>query len=316
MPAAGEDTVYFSHGRVRSQTRLTGEVLDFTGKQLQIRVNGQVATYPTERVSRIEFRRLQEHTDGDRLFEKHDFAEARKSYLQAQLGEGRRWVRRLLTAQVAWCYRHLQQMDSAGEVFLGLLADDPDTQHFDCIPLAWLPQTVTLPMEAKARNWLASEQPAAKLLGASHLLPTAHRATAVDVLRTLQFHADTRIAGLARAQLWRADLGTASPKQIEEWQEQLDKVPEPLRAGAYYILGSALARTGQSKQAALVLLRVPVLYSKERTLAARALLDAARQLDKLGQRREALRLYREIAADYAETRDATEAKAELAKPVE
>jgi tetratricopeptide (TPR) repeat protein len=312
--AAEEDVVYFSHGRLRSQTRLTGEVVDFTGKQLQIRVNGQVSSYATERVSHVEFRRQPEHHEADQLFAKRDFAEARNRYLRTQLVEGRRWVRRLLVSQVIWCYAHLQQMDSAGDTFLDLLADDPDTQYFDAIPLAWLPQAVPPLLENKARAWLDSHQPAAVLMGASHLVSTSQRAAAMDALRKLRLHADPRIAGLAAAQLWRAELATASPRELEEWREELPKIPEPLRAGAYYMLGSGLARNGQAQTAALSFLRVPVLYPRHRNLAARALLDAGRQLDKLGRRSEALRLYREIVADYPETRDAAEAKAEMAKP--
>jgi tetratricopeptide (TPR) repeat protein len=311
---SAEDAVYFSHGRVRSQSRLTGEVVDYTGKQLQIRVNGQVATFPAEQVARIEFRRLPEHAEGDQLFAQRDFSEARNRYLKARQGEGRPWVQRMLMAQVAWCYRHLQQYDSAGEVFLGILASDPETPYYDCLPLAWLPQTLTPALEQKSLRWLSSEQPAAALLGASHLLAaTSHRTAALEKLRTLRFHNDARIAGLARAQLWRSELATVATRQIDDWQAELQKTPEALRAGPYYLLGQALARNGRAEEAALAFLRVPILYPRERNLAARCLLDAARQLDKTGQRGESARLYREIVSQYAETRDAAEAKSELAK---
>jgi len=168
-------------------------------------------------------------------------------------------------------------------------------------------------MEQKAQAWLASDQPVAQLLGASHLLMTRHRAAAIDKLQTLRFQRDGRIAGPAKAQLWRAELATASSAKVAEWQSELSKIPEPLRAGGYYVVGSALARHQQGEEAALTLLRVPVLYPQDRNLAARCLADAARLLEGLGKADEAARLNRELLTQYAETRDALEVKS-AAKP--
>jgi hypothetical protein len=303
-----QDIVYFSHPRTRGETRLVGEVVEYKGKQLEIRVEGQSRTMPAEQVRRIEFQKQPLHAEGDKLFAERDFAEARNRYLKARRVERRGWVQRILMAQVVWCDRHLRQFDGAGERFLALVADDPDTPYFDALPLAWLPQPLSPAVETKALAWIAGDQPVAQLLGASHLLMTRHRSTALEKLQSLRFHRDPRIAGPAKAQTWRAELATASSAKVAEWQGELEKIPERLRAGAYYVVGSALARQQQPEDAALMLLRVPVLSPQDRDLAARCLADAARLLHERGKLDEAARLRRELLAKYSETSDAQEIK--------
>jgi hypothetical protein len=306
--ACAEDIVYFGHPRARGETRVRGEVVDYKGKQLEIRVEGQVRTLPAEQVRRIDFQKHAEHVAGDKLFAAHDFAQARTHYQKARLAEPRAWVQRILLAQLVWCDRHLEQFELAGERFLALLADDPDTPYFEAMPLPWAARPLSPALEAKALTWLASDQPAAQLLGAGHLVMTRHRAQALAALQTLRFQKDARLAGPAKAQIWRAEMASASSAQVAQWHEDLKGIPERLRAGGYYVVGSALARQQQGEDAALTLLRVPVLYPQERDLAARCLADAAALLEGQGKADEAARLRRELTTKYAGTRDAEEAK--------
>lgn len=311
--ADAQDVVYLS-ARGRGETRLVGEIVDYKGKQLEIRVEGQVRTMPGEQVRRIEFRKHALHLEGDKLFAAHDFAAARERYAKASAAESRAWVRRMLVAQVVWCDRHLALFGTAVDELLAIAADDPETPYFDALPLAYLPQPIAPALEQKARGWLAKDEPAAQLLGASYLLMTTHRAAAVDRLQSLRSHRDPRIAGAAKSQLWRAELATATSAKVAEWQSELNKIPEAVRAGGYYVVGSALARQQQPEEAALTLLRVPVLYPHDRNLAARCLADAARLLQGLGKTDEAARLNRELLSQYAETRDAAEVKATVKPP--
>ncbi len=304
-----EDIVYFAHPRARGETRVAGDVIDYKGKQLEIRVEGQVRTLSAEQVRRIETRKQPAHVEGDKFFAAHDFSQARNAYQKARLAEPRAWVQRMLLAQLVWCDAHLGQFETAGERFLTLMGDDAETPYFDALPLAWVPRPATAALESRALAWLAAEPPVAQLLGASHLLMTRHRTAALDKLQTLRLHKDPRLAGPANAQLWRAEIATASSAKVAQWQEELNKVPEPLRAGGYYVVGAALARQQQPENAALALLRVPVLYPQERNLAARCLADAAELLEGLGRADEAARLRRELVTKYAETPDAAEAKA-------
>jgi TolA-binding protein len=85
----------------------------------------------------------------------------------------------------------------------------------------------------------------------------------------------------------------------------------PLRAGPYFLAGKALARHGRHEQAALALLRVPILYPEQRGLAAECLLLAAGQLKMLDSKAEAAALYRELKQAYPESPYADAAQGEL-----
>ena len=311
-PAAAQDTAYIT-GSGGGQTRITGRVLDYTGRELKWEhLGGQQQSFPAEKVLRIETPCGRQQTDADALLAKNQFDRALGLYLKAVESEPRRWVRRQIIARIVGCYHALDQPQRAGEAFLLLIRDDPDTPYFDCIPLTWTPQQPPVDLELAARQWLGREEPAAQLLGASHLLSGRDRPEALRLLRRLAAGTDRRIAGLALAQTWRAEVATATAEQLDGWNRLIEQMPEPLAAGPYFVLGSARAQRQQPEQAALALLRVAILWPQQRLLAARALVEAGRALEKLDQGQEALRLYREAIRTYPEqTRPAAEAQSRL-----
>ena len=63
--------------------------------------------------------------------------------------------------------------------------------------------------------------------------------------------------------------------------------------------------------AAIALLKLPILYSRDRHLAAIALLSAGGCLEKSGQRAQAAGLYRELIAGYEGLSEAGEAQRRL-----
>ena len=167
-------------------------------------------------------------------------------------------------------------------------------------------------LERAAGEWLRREQmPAAALLGASHLMSTASRPAALETLNQLAAHSDQRVALLAYAQTWRAAVVTARDEQLTRWCDTIERMPEPLRPGPYYVLGLARAHRQQWDEAALAWLRIPILYPTELLLASRALLDAGRSLEKLNRPGQAARLYRELADAYQRTPAEAEARRRL-----
>jgi hypothetical protein len=192
------------------------------------------------------------------------------------------------------------RLDAAGTRFLNLVRDDPDTPYFDAIPLTWLPGEPSPALEQAARQWLAGDSPVANLLGASHLLSTGSRPAAVDRLGRLALEKDPRIAALSQAQLWRTQSVNAADEQLARWSDMIERFPQPLRAGPYLVMGHALAQRGKTLPAALALMRVAVLFPRERTLVANALWETGRLLEKLGQIPGAARLYQELATGETE----------------
>ncbi len=308
-----EDVVYVTTTSDRGYMKLTGRVVDYTGRELRLQAsNGSEQRFLGERVLRIETEHGPAQVEADRRFARREFGPALDLYRQARDAETRPWVRRQIIAQIVWCYRNLARPEMAGEEFLLLVRSDPTTPHFGCIPLAWIPSQPSLLLERSAQQWLArDDMPAAVLLGASHLLPTRARPRALEKLRKLTTDADRRIAFLALAQTWRAAAVTAGRQQLAGWSETIERMPEPLRAGPYYVLGLAWAQQKGWEQAALAWLRVPILYPEERPLAARSLLEAGQSLERLGRTGRAVRLYSELIETFPETQSAVDAQARL-----
>jgi hypothetical protein len=191
-----------------------------------------------------------------------------------------------------------------------LLASDPYTSWFDCLPLAWTPEAPLAAALEKAQGWLDSKNPAAELIGASLLLATDSRAAALDHLKRLRSDPDRRIAWFAQTQLWRAEAAEATPEQLRGWAAAIEASDPGLAAGAYFVLGSALA-PGAPEDAALALLKLPILYEREDRLAAAALLAAGKCLETSGRGPQAAGLYRELAGRHPRAAEAAEARRRL-----
>lgn len=302
--ASAEDVVQLKSttaGRVGR--RLKGQIVDFTGRELRLRTPaGRERKLPASQVARIETSRSAEQTAGDEAFARGDYQLALEQYrvsLTTQR-EPRDWMRRQILGRIVWCLRNLNQLDQAGESYLVLLSRDPTTRDFDAIPLVWTDEQPSPAVVAKARSWLDSAgNPAARLMGASVLL-TSDGAAAGAALRQLADDADPRIAWLARAQLWRSAASQAGPEQIDEWSQAIDAADPQLRAGAYFVVGRALA-SRDPEAGALLLMRVPILYSRERRLSEAALLQAGECLESVKRPQQAARLYRELLRDHRQT---------------
>ncbi|MFH1923468.1 MAG: tetratricopeptide repeat protein [Planctomycetota bacterium] len=308
---AAQDTVHVANEKsARGYAEWKGRVLDYTGRELQLELPGGLKrSFPAEEVLRIETQHTARQVEADRRFNEGEYGSALALYREARSTEPRRWVRRQITARMVWCHRALDQPELAGAEFLVLLLDDPTTPYFPCIPLAWVASQPSLALERAAEEWLGrDEMPAAVLLGASHLMSTGARAKALERLKGLAADADERVRFLAFAQTWRASIVTADPAELASWLATVERMPEPLRAGPYYVLGLARAQRQQWDGAALAWLRIPILYPEHRLLAARALWDAGRSLEKLGRSEQAEPLYRELTETYPKTPAAAEAR--------
>ncbi|HEV3344699.1 MAG TPA: hypothetical protein VG125_30260, partial [Pirellulales bacterium] len=311
--AGAEDTVtLFSGGNRQGRSRVTGEVVDYTGKQIIIRLaDDREMKRPGQLVAAIETTWPVAKTQGDRLFEEHQFSAAREKYSAAIRSETRPWARRAILARIIACYRELNQLENAGKLFLALVREDPETPYFDEIPLAWQPTELGAALAQTAGQWLADESRTAGLIGASHLLSSLERQQALDRLSRLAQEKDARIASLAEAQAWRASIPTVKAEQLDNWERRVESFPDASRAGPYWVLGRALAQHGEPARAVLAFLHVPTVYPQVRPLAADSLRAAAALMEKLGDNSAALRLRQELVAAYPESPAAAEVKSTL-----
>ena len=302
-----EDTdqiTYWSDAAGQRQSTVRGTIVDYTGEGLVWRTaRGSEQRMAAEQVIRLETRWHPQQVAGDREMREGRFAEALAAYAQAFSEESRGWVRRKLLARSVRCLKHLDRLVPAVETFLRLVQSDPQTPYFADIPLGWRTVPLTSEGERRAQVWMQPSQPeAARLIGASWLLATHRREAAIATLVALRSRADSRIAMLAQAQLWRTQVATAGADELARWARLTARMPHALRAGAYDTRARGLAARGRSQEAVLTFLRVPILYGdREPALAAAALLDAGEQLERQGQPVEAGVLYREILRDYPQT---------------
>ena len=303
-----QDTVHVSGSS--GYATFKGRVVDYSGRGLSLDTpDGRQRTFPAEQILRIETYHTQARQDADGFFGKGQFAAAAALYERAHKEEKRPWMRRQIMAQLVWCHRATGQLRLAGKEFGVVVWEDTNSPYLSCIPLAWMAGQPSGGLEQAAKAWLnLEEEPAMVLLGASHLLSSANRGVALDRLERLAATADPPVNQLALTQTWRVSVVTADARQLAAWEDTIRRMPEPLRAGPYYVLGQGWARQQKWEQAALALMRVPLLYRRHHVLAARSLLDAGRSLEKLDRRRQAAGLYDEVLGDFAQTPSATEAQ--------
>ncbi len=310
----GDRITYWSDASRQRQSTVRGTIVDYTGEGLIWRAaRGSEQRIPAEQVVTLETTWHPQHLEGDRYLEDGQYAEALAAYRQAFRDESRGWVRRKLLAQSVRCLTNWDRTVPAVETFLQLVQTDPHTPYFGRIPLSWRTSHPTSDLERRARDWMQPSEPeAARLIGASWLLATGRREAAIGTLRELSARADSRIAVLAQAQLWRTQVATAGDEDLARWARLTAQMPRALRAGAYDTRARGLAARGHHQQAVLTFLRVPILYGdNDPALAAAALLSAAEQLEQLGQSVEAAGLYREILRDYSQTASCDPARERL-----
>jgi tetratricopeptide (TPR) repeat protein len=317
FPLAGiafsQDTVIHSSAtdpaaRIKKQ----GQILDYTGTELKLRTSlGRDETIFAGRILEFKTTWTPQHLAGDAARAAGNLDEAIAAYEEARRVETRPWAVRQIMAELAGTYLEAGRIDQAGDEFMAIVASDPVTQHYETIPIAWRAAAPDAGLEARAAKWLAARAPLAQLLGASWLLAGSQRSEAIAALETVSTSADPRLAALATCQLWRAKLVSAKPTDVALWQGQLEKMPREVQAAGWYVLGELWSRQNEPERAALAYLKVPLLFRRQRAMAADALLAAGKQLEKMGQASEAAGLYREIARDFGHLPAAAEADTRL-----
>jgi tetratricopeptide (TPR) repeat protein len=294
-----EDVVRLRGPRGQGEQRVIGEVLEYTGEGLRIRrSSGREERYDAERVIEIQSDWNQPHQSAEQLLADRRPAEALPLLRQAMAEEQRNWVRRQLLARQVVAYRQAGELEQAVAAFAALVQSDPGTPHFSVIPLCWPNPLPSASLDARARGWLDHPSRAVQLLGASWSLTSPQRPAAIRTLQQLAESTDPRIAYLARCQLWRTELPTVTERNLIGWREVIQRMPSDLRAGPTLLLAQGLARTGQTTEAAIEFLRLPILYAEQFDLAAEGLWGAGQQLEAARQTDEAMTLYRELIADH------------------
>ncbi len=306
-------------GRASTRVTLQGEILEFTGETLRMRLKlGEPAKeFPAADVVEIVTPQVAGHQKGLELFLKKDFPGAAKAFRTAFEDEQRAWVKREILGYLVRCALMEGDYVNATSKFSILVRSDPKTHSFALIPLIWTRQSPNPALKSQGESWLLDEkQPAAvRLMGASILLDDPQFGTTASVaLRDLAANSDRRIGALESCQKWRIRLATRkeiNPTELKVWEQKLESLPEELRAGPHFLMGRAYASRREFELAAVHLLWTPLVQPDDHFLAARATLEAADSLATIGQLEAAARLYEETSEKYADTPTAQESASQL-----
>ncbi len=295
-----------------SRVRILCTILDHTGEHIRYRVrdDGPVTIKPSSQVISIETSQTRKHTEALEKFAAGDTKEAIRLFEEALGQDSRDWVRRDILAMLVKSALRQNNYAQAGARFLMIYASDSTTHYFKNIPLLWMTAAPDPQLKNAAMQWMNKASPAAKLLAASALLFDAkYQSSAKLDLQQLRSHPDPRVRYLAIAQLWRLELPDRKIDNITlgGWQDTIRNIPAELRGGPYYLLGEGRRQRRQYDRAAVALLWVPLVYDSDYQLSASACLNAADALNAIGQRDEALALYREILVRYKQSSRAQEA---------
>ncbi|NOX56822.1 MAG: tetratricopeptide repeat protein, partial [Planctomycetes bacterium] len=293
------------------------QIVDWTGREITVRLrsSSEPKKYPAEQVIAVETSKGRRHALGEELYRQGRVADAQRAFEEALRQEPRVWVRRQILAMLVRCAVWQGDYVAAGERFLALVRSDPMTQYFGTIPLAWNgPSSASAALRSRARVWLGNSSDTARLLGASFLLTEVEAQTqAHEVLKELARSRDDRVRSLARAQQWRARLqsGDVGRLELAHWEEDIERMPQGIRGGPYFVLGLGHELRREFDLAATAYLWVPLVYDENPRLAAHALLRAAECLAKMGNSSAAERLQREVIARFPKTKFAETAASRL-----
>ncbi|WP_158261214.1 MULTISPECIES: tetratricopeptide repeat protein [Pirellulaceae] len=294
-------------------TKVRGNVIDYTGQVLTLQTASGQTSIPAEKVASIETDYASDVMQAKQFLIEGKSSEAARLLAAAVAGERRPWVKREILALEAIALQNAGRPIEAGNTFLKIVADDPQTIHFAALPLAWFSLPPHFERDRAARQWMEMPSPYPQLMGASWLLSTSDRSQAIGVLNNLRSSKIPQIALLAEAQLWQTKIVTATQADVQLWQRQLAAgiLRDEALAGPLLVVGKAWRQLNNDNQAALTLMRPPILYPNQRPVAAESLLQAGRSLERAGQTDEAVRVLREAIEKYGDQPARQEAEINL-----
>lgn len=316
-PLPAEDRVTIRPAGSAGVMTLTGDILDYNASVLTLRtsLDQPAANIDSRTVLAVETYRTPAHQSGIEAFEAGRLPDAVAQFTQALTTERRAWVRGDLLAWLVRAHQRLGQFEPAAARFVDIVSSATLSRHWNIAPLVWSAETIPPTLRVTARQWLVHSTEGVRLVGASLLLGDSPQAA--TELQTLARSTDRQIAGLAEAQLWRQSLtstGGPSTLELQRWRRDVERMPESVRAGPWYLIGRGELLRNVHEEGASALLRVFIAHADNEPLAARAGVDAGLALTRLNRRDEAATVYREIIQRFAWSTFAAEAKAQLAAP--
>ena len=293
-----EDVVITQRRGSEKTSKRRGEIVDWKGMSLTIHSTGRDREIDNSEIVDIQTAWSKSYLDGISALKKGKTRVAIERLNAALVAESRPWAQRIIRAHLIDAYQTIEQHGDAVQQFLQILAQDPNTRFLHLAPLPWTGSGNSLVQQAE--KWLEVKEPSVQLVAASWLVAGPRRGEAIKVLDGLSRDIDARIRFLAIAQLWRTRTNV-NAKQTDVWADLIEKMPRAQRAGPLYVLANAQSQCQKVDEAIIGLMRIPILYPEQRSLAAAALYRSAGLLHNKGQTKQAKSLLNELVSKYPDS---------------
>lgn len=314
------DQVVLQGASVSSRVTMQCEVLDYTGDAIVLRIatSKTERRFPASHVVSVKTPRMATHERGLEHLRKNEFEQAESSLTQALTDEPRRWVQREIQAAITGCFLRQSRYVEAGLQFKKLYLGDPETRHIRIIPLVWADTAINEETRTTAAAWLEDREAVLRLIGASLLLTDVNYGeSAQDTLRALAQEPGQRLRLLAGWQEWRLKQRTNQVTDLELARHEtlVEELEKELRPGPWFLIGQAHLIRQEFDLAAAAFLRLPLTHDSDHPMTPQAMFNAARALEQIGFRRQALHLDQEVIDRYAWSPSASLSRQAIQKPV-
>ncbi len=280
--------------------RIRGKIVRWEGSALTIAAGSRERQIDNDRIVDVETEWSKVATQARQQMAAGAFARAIVRLRQAMETEQRPWVKTMLRAELIRALLATDQPAAACNQFLIVLRDDPNTRFLGIAPMVWTDGVREPTLIVRARDWLTSEVPMVRLLGASYLVGTAQQEAALQLLEPLSRDLDQRIAGLASAQIWRTQQNV-DIRLIEQWRDQLSAMPKELRPGPNHVLAGHFEAASQFDEAITTWMRLPILHDDRPDLAAAALYRVARLMHNTASEESADIVHQELTRRFPDS---------------
>ena len=296
----GQDVVVqkSAAGSPSATVRRTGTILRWEGLTLQLQQTGRTREIDGEEVIGIEIQWPSGYEQGLDEFSRNDFNAAITSFSKALSQERRPWVQNIIRSKILRCQLATEDLSAAANTFFQIIAVDPQSRFVPLCPLRWTGNDAG--MNQQATDWIKSDEPVVQLLGASWSIGSdgdAARKTLQDLARDI----DPSVAALAVGQLWNLRQTQMTAAELKVWQDKIESMPISVRAGPYYAIAAASARSGFDEAAIENYMRIAILYPDQPLLAAPALYQSASLLHNTDNSAAARKLIAELKTKYPAT---------------
>ena len=296
-----QDVVFLQKSSSDGEAKRKGQIVSWIGDTISIKGKTGVKDFDTDRLIRIETAWHGGYEDGNRLLDQYQYSAAIDQFNSALESEPREWMQNIVFAKLVQCYLAKEDFGNAASHFLNVIDDDPQSRFRHLVPLVWTSSRPNTQELKKANALLESNEPMIALMGASWLLADKSNQKARQKMEKLARDFDPVIASLAKAQLWRLESAPMNDKRLAIRIQQVSKMPEEIRCGAWYLNAEAQTKLKQEDAAIVNYMRIPINDPQQGGLSAAAIYQAAWLLKKTNRQQQAQALRNELKEKFGDT---------------